>query len=175
MNFTEPEFYTGFFASIGLILGGIIAWRLDVKDSKLVADLVLWNPAFFGVRPEVIVKGGMIVNSRMGDDNATIPTPQPVHYKSMFGSLGKAVHETSITFVSKASIENGTIEKLGLEKIVLPVENCRNIGKKDMVHNDVIVEDLVVDPESYEVLVNGEKITCEPAEKLPMTQLYNLF
>lgn len=93
----------------------------------------------------------------------------------MFGALGKAVYETCITFVSKLSIENGTIEKLNLQKIVLPVENCRNIGKKDMIHNDVIVEDMIVDPESYEVLINGEKITCEPVDKLPMSQLYNLF
>lgn len=156
------------------IAHGVSKYIGSVEVGKF-ADLVLWSPAFFGVRPEVIVKGGMIVNARMGDDNATIPTPQPVYYKSMFGSLGKAVHETSITFVSKASIENGTIDRLGLQKIVLPVENCRNIGKEDMIHNNVIVEDLVVDPESYEVMVNGEKITCEPAERLPMTQLYNLF
>lgn len=156
------------------IAHGISKYIGSIEVGKF-ADLVLWKPAFFGVRPEVIVKGGMVVNARMGDDNATIPTPQPVRYKTMFGALGKAVYETCITFVSKISIENGTIDKLNLQKKVLPVENCRNIGKKDMIHNDVIVKDMVVDPESYEVLINGEKITCEPAEKLPMTQLYNLF
>lgn len=139
------------------------------------ADLVMWQPKFFGVRPEVTIKGGMIVEAVMGDDNATIPTPQPVHYKTMFGALGRSVYDTSITFVSKASIENGTIEELGLQKKVLPVEDCRDIGKKDMVHNNVVVEDMVVDPESYEVLINGEKITCDPVDKLPMAQLYNLF
>ncbi|TJX12938.1 urease subunit alpha [Tissierella creatinini] len=156
------------------IAHGISKYIGSVEVGKF-ADLVMWNPAFFGVRPEVIVKGGMIVNARMGDDNASIPTPQPVHYKTMFGALGKAVYDTSITFVSKISIENGTIDKLKLHKTVLAVENCRNIGKKDMIHNDVVVEDMVVDPETYEVLVNGEKISCEPAEKLPLAQLYNLF
>lgn len=156
------------------IAHGVSKYIGSVEVGKF-ADLVLWNPAFFGVRPEVIVKGGMIVNARMGDDNASIPTPQPIYYKSMFGALGKAVYETSITFVSKISMENGTIDKLNLQKKILPVENCRNIGKKDMIHNDVIIENMTVDPESYEVIVNGKKITCEPVEKLPMTQLYNLF
>lgn len=139
------------------------------------ADLVMWKPVFFGVRPEVIIKGGMIVNARMGDDNASIPTPQPVYYKTMYGALGKAVYETCFTFVSKISIENGTIARLNLQKKVLAVENCRNIGKKDMIHNDVVVEDMIVDPESYEVIINGTKVSCEPAKELPMTQLYNLF
>lgn len=156
------------------IAHGVSKYIGSIEVGK-VADLVLWNPAFFGVRPEVIIKGGMVANARMGDNNASIPTPQPVYYKSMFGALGKAVYETCITFVSKISIENGTIDKLKLQKLVLPVENCRNIGKKDMIHNDVVVEDLTVDPESYEIRINGEKITCEPVEKLPMTQLYNLF
>lgn len=156
------------------IAHGVSKYIGSIEVGKF-ADLVMWKPAFFGVRPEVVVKGGMIVNARMGDDNASIPTPQPVYYKTMFGALGKAVHETCITFVSKISIENGTIEKLNLQKMVLPVENCRNIGKKDMIHNDVVVEEMIVDPESYEVIINGTKITCEPAEKLPMTQLYNLF
>ncbi len=156
------------------IAHGISNYIGSVEPGKF-ADLVLWKPEFFGVRPEVIVKGGMVVSSRMGDDNASIPTPQPVYYKDMFGALGKAVYETSITFVSKASIENGTIERLKLQKNILPVVNCRKITKKDMIHNDVVVEDMIVDPETYEVIVNGEKISCEPVDKLPMTQLYNLF
>lgn len=156
------------------IAHGVSKYIGSIEAGKF-ADLVIWKPAFFGIRPEVIVKGGMIVNARMGDSNASIPTPQPIHYKAMFGALGKAVYETSITFVSKVSIENGTIERLNLQKIVLPVENCRNIGKKDMIHNDVIVEDMIVDSESYEVFINGEKITCEPVDNLPMAQLYNLF
>ena len=138
------------------------------------ADIILWKPALFGVKPELIIKGGMIIAGRMGDPNASIPTPQPVIYRPMFGAYGKALHKTCITFVSKISIENKTIESYELNKIVIPVENCRNLGKKDLIHNDK-TPNIEVNPETYEVKVDGEKITCEPAKELPLTQRYFLF
>ncbi|NLH81208.1 MAG: urease subunit alpha [Phyllobacteriaceae bacterium] len=138
------------------------------------ADLVLWSPAFFGVKPDLVLKLGTIASAPMGDPNASIPTPQPVHYRPMFGAFGKAVTASSITFVSKAAIEAGIAEKLGLERVVLPVEDCRSIGKKDMVLNDAMPT-IEVDPETYEVRADGELLTCEPAEVLPMAQRYFLF
>ncbi|MFA9187298.1 urease subunit alpha [Flavobacterium sp. FBOR7N2.3] len=145
----------------------------SIEPGKL-ADLVLWKPAMFGVKPEIIIKGGMIIAGRMGDPNASIPTPQPVIYRPMFGAYGKALHKTCVTFVSKISIENKTIEKYELNKIILPVENCRNIGKKDLIHNDKtpLIE---VNPENYKVTVDGEHITCEPLKEVPMAQRYFLF
>ena len=139
-----------------------------------LADIVLWKPAFFGVKPEMIIKGGMIIAARMGDPNASIPTPQPVIYRYMFGAYGKALHKTCITFVSKISLENGVIAGYDLQKMILPVENCRNISKKDLIHNDKtpLIE---VNPENYEVKVDGEHITCEPVAVLPLAQLYFLF
>ena len=139
-----------------------------------LADIVLWKPAFFGVKPEMIIKGGMIIAARMGDPNASIPTPQPVIYRYMFGAYGKALHKTCITFVSKISLENGVIAGYDLQKIILPVENCRNISKKDLIHNDKtpLIE---VNPENYEVKVDGEHITCEPVAVLPLAQRYFLF
>jgi urease subunit alpha len=145
----------------------------SLEEGKF-ADIILWKPALFGVKPELIIKGGMIIAGRMGDPNASIPTPQPVIYRPMFGAYGKALHKTCITFVSKISIENKTIESYELNKIVLPVENCRNIGKKDLIHNDK-TPNIEVNPETYEVKVDGEKITCEPAKELPLTQRYFLF
>ena len=145
----------------------------SLEEGKF-ADIVLWKPAMFGVKPELIIKGGMIIAGRMGDPNASIPTPQPVIYRPMFGAYGKALYKTCITFVSKISIENKTIEKYELNKIILPVENCRNIGKKDLIHNDK-TPNIEVNPETYEVKVDGEKITCEPAKELPLTQRYFLF
>ncbi len=138
------------------------------------ADLVIWSPAFFGVKPDLIIKGGMIVASKMGDPNASIPTPEPVFYRNMFGAEGMAKYETCITFMSKAAIEAGVKENLGLKKTILPVERCRTITKYDMKYNDStpVIE---VDPETYEVKVDGEHVTCEPATVLPMAQLYNLF
>ena len=139
-----------------------------------LADIVLWKPAFFGVKPEMIIKGGMIIAARMGDPNASIPTPQPVIYRYMFGAYGKALHKTCVTFVSKISLENGVIAGYGLQKMILPVENCRNISKKDLIHNDKtpLIE---VNPENYEVKVDGEHITCEPVAVLPLAQRYFLF
>ena len=155
------------------ITHGISNYVGSVEEGKF-ADLVLWNPAFFGVKPEMILKGGMIVASKMGDANASIPTTQPVIYRPMFGAQGKAKYKTSITFVSKAAAEGGVKEKYGLEKMVLPVENCRNIGKKDMKFNSATPE-ITVDPETYEVKADGVSITSKPAKSLPLTQLYSLF
>lgn len=138
------------------------------------ADMVLWKPNMFGVKPEMIIKGGMIIAGKMGDPNASIPTPQPILYRNMFGAFGKAKYKTCITFVSKASIENGNIKKLGLEKIILPVENCRNIGKKDMIFNGETPK-IDVNPDTYEVKLDGKKITCDPIDKVPMAQRYFLF
>ncbi|KRF55272.1 urease subunit alpha [Bacillus sp. Soil768D1] len=145
----------------------------SVEEGKF-ADLVLWDPAFFGVKPDMILKGGMIAHSIMGDPNASIPTPQPVLYRPMFASFGQAVESTSITFLSKASYEAGIHKDLGLKKIMKTVSNIRNLTKKDMKLNGEtpVIE---VDPQTYEVTVDGELITCEPAEVLPMAQRYFLF
>lgn len=155
------------------ITHGVSKYVGSVEVGK-IADLVLWNPAMFGVKPEMIIKGGFIVASKMGDANASIPTPQPVVYTNMFGAYGLARKISCITFVSKAAYEAGIKEKLSLQRQVLPVENCRNIGKKDMKNNDVIAE-IEVNPENYEVRVDGKKIECEAAEELPLTQKYYLF
>ena len=151
-----------------------ISKHVGSLEAGKLADIVLWKPEMFGVKPELIIKGGMIIAGRMGDPNASIPTPQPVIYRPMFGAYGKALHKTCVTFVSKIAIENKTIEKYQLNKIILPVENCRNIGKKDLIHNDK-TPNIEVNPENYEVKVDGQKITCEPAKELPLTQRYFLF
>jgi len=137
------------------------------------ADLVLWRPAFFGVKPSLILKGGMIAAAAMGDPNASIPTPQPVHYRPMFGSFGKAL-KTSLTFVSEAALANPAVAALDLQKPLVAVKNCRNIGKKDMVLNNATPK-IEVDPETYQVLADGELLICEPATELPMAQRYFLF
>jgi urease subunit alpha len=151
-----------------------IANHVGSIEAGKLADIVLWKPALFGAKPEMIIKGGMIIASKMGDPNASIPTPQPVIYRHMFGAYGKALHKTCITFVSQASIDNGVIEKYGLEKIIEPVKNCRNISKKDLIHNDATPQ-IDVNPENYEVKVDGVHITCEPAKELPLAQRYFLF
>jgi len=138
------------------------------------ADIVLWKPSMFGAKPEMIIKGGMIIASRMGDPNASIPTPQPVLYRPMFGAFGKALHKTCISFVSQVSIDNKVIEGYALQKIVLPVKNCRNISKKDLIHNDATPQ-IDVNPENYEVKVDGVHITCEPATEVALAQRYFLF
>lgn len=155
------------------ITHGISKYVGSVEAGKF-ADLVIWNPAFFGVKPDIIIKGGMIIAAKMGDSNASIPTTQPITYRHMFGAYGKAKYDICITFVSKAAFDDDIKEKLGLEKLVLPVENCRNIGKKDMKLNDA-TPDITVDPETYEVKADGETLTCEPVKNLPLAQLYNLF
>ncbi len=139
------------------------------------ADIVLWDPAFFGVKPAMVIVGGTIAAAPMGDPNASIPTPQPVHMRPMFGAFGKSLANSSVTFVSKAAADNGLAEKLGVEKQLLAVDNTRGgIGKKAMVLNDATPE-IDVDPETYEVRADGELLTCEPAEVLPMAQRYFLF
>ena len=156
------------------IAHGVSRYIGSVEVGKL-ADLVVWTPAFFGVKPDLVLKGGTIAAALMGDPNASIPTPQPVHYRPMFGAYGRALATTSLTFVSKAAVENGLAAKLGVQKQLVAVENVRGgIGKKDMVLNDAtpVIE---VDPETYDVRADGELLVCEPAKVLPMAQRYFLF
>ena len=146
----------------------------SVEQGKM-ADLVLWSPAFFGVKPDMVIKGGTIIAAQMGDPNASIPTPQPVHYRPMFGAFGKALTSTSLVFVSKAAIANDLRGKLGTAKEMVAVENVRGgISKASMIHNDA-TPDILVDPETYAVTADGELLVCEPATELPMAQRYFLF
>ena len=145
----------------------------SVEKGKL-ADLVLWSPAFFGVKPDMVIKGGSIVAAQMGDPNASIPTPQPVHYRPMFGAFGRARTASSVVFVSKAAMEIGLRQKLGVEKQFVAVENTRKLSKKDMIHNDA-TPNIEVDAETYEVRADGKLLVCEPAKVLPMAQRYFLF
>ncbi len=138
------------------------------------ADLVVWKPAFFGVKPFLVIKGGTIAAAAMGDPNASIPTPQPVHYRPMFGAHGKAVTRGSLTFVSKAALDADIGGRLGLAKPLAAVRGCRSVTKRDMVHNSLTPK-ITVDPETYEVVADGEKLVCEPATELPMAQRYFLF
>ncbi len=144
----------------------------SVEVGKL-ADLVVWKPAFFGVKPFTIIKGGMIAAAAMGDPNASIPTPQPVHYRPMFGAYGGGL-KTALTFVSQAALNNPEVQALGLQKPLVPVKNTRDVKKADMVHNTWMPK-IEVDPETYEVLADGMSLVCEPAEVLPMAQRYFLF
>ena len=155
------------------ITHGVASYVGSVEKGKF-ADLVLWNPAFFGIKPDMIIKGGMIIASKMGDANASIPTCEPVLYRPMFGAHGKARYASCLTFVSRAAMEEGVDKKYGLQKKVVPVSGCRNIGKKDMKFNDGTPE-ITVNPETYEVKVDGQAITSKPAKSLPLTQLYSLF
>jgi urease subunit alpha len=145
----------------------------SIEPNKL-ADLVLWRPEFFGVKPAMIIKGGMIAAAPMGDPNASIPTPQPVHYRPMFGAYGGGPSQNSLLFVSGVSIENGMLEPLKVGKSLSPVSGCRSVRKSDMVHNHWLPE-IEVDPETYVVRANGEILTCEPMAVLPMAQRYSLF
>jgi len=151
-----------------------IAEHIGSVEAGKFADLVLWEPRFFGAKPALIIKGGMIVAAPMGDPNASIPTPQPVHYRPMFGAFGGALAATSVSFVSRAGSEAGVAERLGLAKEVVPVKGTRDIGKADMVLNDWTPE-IEVDPETYEVRADGERLTCEPATELPLAQRFFLF
>nr|WP_315400601.1 urease subunit alpha [uncultured Sphingobacterium sp.] len=155
------------------IAHGISKYVGSIEQGK-IADMVIWRPALFGAKPEMIIKGGMIIASKMGDANASIPTPQPIILRTMYGGYGKALTETCFNFVSKISIEKGIKEEYGLSKTLLPVENCRNISKKDMIYNDATPE-IIVNPENYEVSVDGEVIKCEPIDKVALGQLYFLF
>ncbi len=146
----------------------------SVEVGKL-ADLVLWSPAFFGIKPDLVLKSGTITAAAMGDPNASIPTPQPVHYRPMFGAFGKSLTRSSLTFVSKAAIDRGLAGRLGTAKELVAVENVRGgISKSSMIHNGHTPH-IEIDPETYRVSADGELLVCEPAETLPMTQRYFLF
>ncbi len=150
-----------------------IAHEVGSLEAGKLADIVLWKPAFFGVKPALILKGGMIAAAAMGDPNASIPTPQPVHYRTMFGAYGGAL-KTSLTFVSQAALDNPALHELALAKPLAAVKNTRNIGKADMVHNDTMPR-IEVDAETYQVKADNELLICEPASVLPMAQRYFLF
>jgi urease subunit alpha len=145
----------------------------SVETGKL-ADLVLWRPAFFGAKPEMVIKGGVIAWSQMGDANASIPTPQPVLMRPMFGGFGRAPGPISIAFVSRSCLELGAVHGFGLTKKIAAVQGCRAIGKKDMKWNSALPS-VKVDPETYQVSADGAALQCEPAKSLPLTQLYQLF
>lgn len=155
------------------ITHGISDYVGSIEAGKF-ADIVVWKPALFGVKPDTILKGGIIAAAKMGDPNASIPTPQPVIMRTMFGAYGLAAPRTCITFVSKAAADKGIKKQLGLERTVLPVRNCRTVGKADMILNDKTPR-VEVDPQTYIVSIDGEPITCEPAQSLPLAQRYFLF
>ena len=152
---------------------GISGYVGSLQEGK-IADIVVWTPQFFGVKPKMIIKGGFIAYALMGDPNASIPTPEPVYYRPMFGAMGSARYSTSFTFTSKLAVRRGIGKKLGLRKKLLPVKNCRKIGKKDMMYNDLTPK-IEIDPETYVVKVDGKIAASEPAEKLSLARLYNLF
>jgi urease subunit alpha len=155
------------------ITHGLDEWVGSVTIGKL-ADLVVWSPAFFGVKPDLVIKMGTIAAAAMGDPNASIPTPQPVHYRPMFAAYGKALTHSAVTFVSQAAAADGLAETLGMDRQLLPVRHTRGISKESMVHNGAMPA-IEVDPETYEVRADGELLTCAPAEELPMAQRYFLF
>ena len=140
----------------------------------MMADIVVWTPQFFGIKPKLIIKGGFIAYSLMGDPNASIPTTEPVYYRPMFGALGSAKHSTSVTFTSKLALKNGLESKINVKKRLVPVQNCRAIGKKDMVYND-LTPSIEINPETYEVEVDGKIATVNPSDKLSLSRLYNLY
>jgi urease subunit alpha len=145
----------------------------SIEVGKL-ADLVLWKPAFFGIKPSLIIKSGMIAAAPMGDPNASIPTPQPVHYRPMFGAYGAAAAALSVTFTSQLALESGNLQTLGLSRRLIACRNTRNIRKQDMVLNTWLPR-IEVDAQTYEVRANGELLVCEPASVLPLAQRYSLF
>ena len=151
-----------------------IAHEVGSIEAGKLADLVIWKPAFFGVKPEMVLKGGFIVTAAMGDPNASIPTPQPVRYRPMFASYGNAIASTSVTFLSRAALEDGVPARLGLRRMARAVKGCRNLAKSAMIHNGYTPR-MEVDPETYEVRADGQLLTCEPARVLPMAQRYFLF
>ena len=155
------------------IAHGISKFIGSIENGKR-ADLVIWDPAFFGVKPEMILIGGSIACSQMGDPNASIPTPQPIYTRPMFSSFGRSLEKSSVTFTSKIAIERESLQNADLKKELLPVSNTRNISKKNMILNDTCPS-IQVDPETYEVRANGEIITCEPSKELPLTQRYFLY
>jgi urease subunit alpha len=153
------------------------AWRLDVRrliEPGKLADLVLWKPAYFGIKPEIVIKAGVIAWAQMGDPNASIPTPQPSYMRPQFGALGGARAANCLTFVSAAALDRGDVAHYRVARTLAPVTNCRHIGKRDMRLNDAC-PDIAVDPETYAVTADGVHLTCEPAEQLPLAQRYCLF
>lgn len=151
-----------------------VADHIGSLEKGKIADIIVWTPQFFGIKPKLVIKGGFIAYALMGDPNASIPTPEPVYYRPMFGALGSAKYSTSFTFTSKLAIRRGLARKLGLKKKLLPVRNCRKIGKHSMVHNNLTPK-IEIDPETYVVKVDGVVATTEPATKLSLARLYNLF
>jgi urease subunit alpha len=151
-----------------------IAHEVGSVEVGKLADLVLWKPAFFGVKPELVVKGGFLAWAAMGDPNASIPTPQPVLYRPMFGAFGRAPFATAVTFLSRAALGDGVARRLGLQKRVVAVKHCRGLTKGAMIHNDYCPR-IEVDPETYQVRADGQLLTCEPARTLAMAQRYFLF
>ena len=155
------------------ITHGISEYVGSLQIGKL-ADIVLWEPAFFGVKPKLVIKGGFIAYAQMGDANASIPTPQPYYMRPMFGAFGRAPFQTSYLFLSRAALENGIHRKLGVKKRAAFVKDCRHIGKKFMIHNHLLPR-IEVDPETYVVKADGEILSCEPAKSLSLAQRYFLF
>jgi urease subunit alpha len=170
---TRAKRYVAKYTINPAITHGVSKYVGSIEPGKW-ADLVLWKPAYFGVKAEFVLKGGFLAWSQMGDANASIPTPQPVYSRPMFGAFGGALSKTCLSFVSKASIKEGIVERYDLKRQVVPVENCRSIGKKDMKNNDAMPK-IEVNPDTYQVTVDGELATCEPASVLPLAQRYFLF
>jgi urease subunit alpha len=155
------------------ITHGISQYVGSIEPGKL-ADLVLYDPANFGVKPFLVLKGGLLVYAQMGDPNASIATPQPVYMRPQFAAYGRALSKSCLSFVSKAAVKNGVAERYGLEREVVAVEHCRDIGKKDMKRNEATPE-IKVDADTYQVWVDGKKVSSEPLKELPMSQRYFLF
>jgi urease subunit alpha len=151
-----------------------IAHEVGSLEAGKLADIVIWKPALFGVKPETIIKGGLIAWANMGDPNASIPTPQPTIYRPQFGAFGRAIASTSLTFVSAASIESGGLDYLGLKKRLCAVKHCRTVSKRDLWFNSALPS-ITVDPETYTVVADGRELRCEPLSVLPMAQRYFLF
>jgi urease subunit alpha len=171
-NFRAKRYVSKYTINPALTHG--MADHIGSVEAGKFADLVIWKPALFGTKPEMIIKGGFIIASKMGDANASIPTPQPVVYTKMFGASDLACKRTCITFVSGAAAQGGIARRLGLNRVVLPVKNCRKLSKADMRFNDR-TGDIKVDPETYTVTVDGEKVTCAPAQSLSLARRYWLF
>jgi urease subunit alpha len=167
-NDTSPKYTIN-----GAIAHGMSHLIGSVEKGKL-ADLVLWKPAFFGTRPDIVLKSGFIAYAQIGDANASIPTPQPLLMRPMFGAIGKAIGPSSILFVSEASVSDGVVARYGLEKRVEPVRKCRGLGKADMKLNDALPT-ITVDPKTYRVSADGEELVCAPAKVLPLAQRYSIF
>jgi urease subunit alpha len=151
-----------------------IADHVGSIEAGKLADLVIYEPAYFGIKPFLVVKGGLIVNAQMGDPNASIATPQPVYMRPQFAAYGRALSKSCISFVSQAAVNNGIAERYGLQRHVVAVKGCRKIGKKDMRRNEATPK-IKIDPDTYHVTVDGEKVGSEPLKSLPMTQRYFLF